>query len=74
MYSTYITCLTYHQNLKSDNSNLNVFIGEDLQNVLLLLNTGTPPLDDIRIRKTVIHAIDKDHLVRKELGGFTDPM
>ena len=60
-----------------DNKNdpsLNVFIGDDIMNVLLTLNTGKPPLDDIRVRKAIIHGIDKKLLVKKELGGFTDPV
>jgi ABC-type transport system substrate-binding protein len=58
---------------RMNNPNLNVFIGEEIQNVILILNTGTPPLDSIRIRKAIIHAIDKKYLVKKELGGFTEP-
>ncbi|KAL7490864.1 hypothetical protein ACHAWT_000376 [Skeletonema menzelii] len=53
---------------------LNVHVGEDIQNVVLLLNTATPPLDDIRVRKSIIHAINKSALVKKELGGFTEPV
>ena len=51
-----------------------MYIGDDIQNVVLLLNTARPPLDDIRVRKAIIHAIDKKALVKKELGGFTDPV
>lgn len=57
-----------------NNPSLNVHVGEDIQNVVLLLNTARPPLDDIRVRKAIIHAIDKKALVKKELGGFTDPV
>ena len=39
-----------------------------IQNVLLLLNSGKPPLDDISIRKTIIHAIDKSEIITRELG------
>mmetsp|Transcript_10549 Transcript_10549/g.25465 ORF Transcript_10549/g.25465 Transcript_10549/m.25465 type:complete len:297 (-) Transcript_10549:79-969(-) len=42
----------------------------DLQNVILLLNSGNPPFDDINVRKTVIHAINKNLIVRKELSGL----
>lgn len=57
-----------------DRPNLNVFIGEDVQNVVLLLNSLKPPLDDFRVRKAIIHAIDKKRLIEKELGGFLDPV
>ena len=40
-----------------------------LQNGMLILNTGKAPFDDINVRKTVIHAINKAALVEKELPG-----
>ena len=57
-----------------DRPDLNVFIGEDVQNVVLLLNSQRPPLDDFRVRKAIIHAIDKKHMIDKELGGFLTPV
>ena len=49
---------------------LQVFHSKDFQNVILLLNSGNPPLNDINLRKTIIHAIDKTAIVEKELGGL----
>ena len=46
---------------------IQVASSESIQNALLILNTGKAPLDDIRVRKTVIHGIDKAALVAKEL-------
>ena len=40
-----------------------------IQNTILILNTGKPPFDDINVRKTVIHAINKAAFVEKELPG-----
>ena len=57
-----------------DRPDLNVFIGEDIQNVVLLLNSQRPPLDDFRVRKAIIHAIDKKRMIDKELGGFLTPV
>jgi nickel transport system substrate-binding protein len=57
-----------------DDPNLNVYYGDDIQNAVLLLNTGRPPLDDINIRKTIIHGINKKRLINKELGGYLDPV
>lgn len=48
---------------------INVFVSEDLQNEVILLNSGKPPLDDIEIRKVVIHAINKAVIADNELGG-----
>ncbi len=40
---------------------------DPIQNAILILNTGQPPFDDINVRKTVIHAINKGALLEKEL-------
>jgi len=39
-----------------------------------LLNSQTPPLNDFRVRKAIIHAIDKKRMIDKELGGFLTPV
>ena len=57
-----------------DRPDLNVFIGEDVQNVVLLLNSQRLPLNDFRVRKAIIHAIDKKRMIDKELGGFLTPV
>jgi len=44
-----------------------VGLSNPIQNAMLILNTGNPPLDNINVRKTVIHAINKGALVEKEL-------
>merc|ERR1712176_1517589 len=50
--------------LDEDETNgLSVFHSDDMQNAILLLNSGKPPLDDITIRKTIIHAIDKKAVI-----------
>jgi ABC-type transport system substrate-binding protein len=53
-----------------ETNNLSVFYSEDIQNVIMLLNSGKPPLDDIELRKTIIHAIDKKTIIDTELGGI----
>lgn len=40
---------------------------DPIQTAMMILNTGAPPLDDINVRKTVIHAINKGNIVQKEL-------
>uniref|UniRef100_A0A7S4EEL3 Solute-binding protein family 5 domain-containing protein n=1 Tax=Pseudo-nitzschia australis TaxID=44445 RepID=A0A7S4EEL3_9STRA len=49
---------------------IQVFHSKDIQNVILLLNSGKPPLNDINLRKTIIHAIDKAAIVEEELAGL----
>jgi ABC-type transport system substrate-binding protein len=46
---------------------IQVGMGDAIQNAMLILNTGAPPLDDINVRKTVIHAINKGAIIEKEL-------
>ena len=49
---------------------IKVFHTEAIQNVIMLLNSGKPPLDDIKLRKIVIHAINKAAIVERELQGL----
>ena len=39
-----------------------------------MLNTGKAPLNDINVRKTVIHAIDKKKIIDYNLGGIYKPV
>ncbi len=59
---------------QDDAVDLSVFHTQDLQNVILLLNSGKAPLDDITLRKTIFHAIDKKRIIDKELGGLQRPV
>jgi len=47
-----------------------VFHTDDVQNVILLLNSGKAPLNDINLRKTIIHAINKQKIVQDDLAGL----
>jgi ABC-type transport system substrate-binding protein len=49
---------------------IDVFHSDDVQNVIIILNTGKPPLDDINVRKTIIHSINKAAIVQNELKGL----
>lgn len=55
-------------------NDLNVYHSDDIQNVILLLNSGKAPLDDINLRKTIIHAINKKTIIDNELGGLFKPV
>lgn len=57
-----------------DEPNLSVFHSGDIQNTILLLNSGKPPLDDITIRKAIIHSVNKIDIIDNELGGFERPV
>lgn len=60
------------QNDSELSERIGVGLSGDLQNVILLLNTGMPPFDDINVRKTVIHSINKAHIVETELSGLQE--
>jgi hypothetical protein len=55
-------------------SDLTVFRSEDLQNTLLLLSSGKAPLDDVRVRQSLMQSVDKSSLTRSVLGGFERPL
>jgi len=58
------------QNDASLQGKIEVFHSDAIQNVILLLNSGKPPLDDINVRKTIIHAVNKGQIVTNELQGL----
>ena len=47
---------------------------EDIQNVIMLLNSGKAPLDDVNLRRTIIHAINKAAIVNDDLAGLQKPV
>ena len=57
-----------------EGNDISVFHSDDIQNVIILLNSGKAPLDDINLRKTIIHAIDKKTIIKNELGGLFKPV
>ena len=58
----------------SSSNDLSVFHSDDIQNVIILLNSGKAPLDNIQLRKTIIHAIDKKKIIQDNLGGLFKPV
>lgn len=57
-----------------DDDGVDVWIGEAGANEYAwLLNTTAPPFDDIRVRRAMAHAIDKDFLVEQFRSGLTVP-
>eukprot|EP00937_MAST-01D_sp_MAST-1D-sp2_P000251 g251.t1 len=55
-------------------TNTKTYYTEAIQNVLLLLNSGAAPLNDIQVRKALIHAVDKMAFIDKELYGLQKPV
>ena len=48
---------------------INLFLNNQPQTLQMLVNTSRPPLDDIRIRRAIAYAVDKQALVEKNTGG-----
>jgi nickel transport system substrate-binding protein len=59
---------------EDETNSISVFHSDDIQNVIILLNSGKAPLDDINVRKTVIHAINKKKIIDDNLGGLFKPV
>ena len=59
---------------ENQTDDLSVIYSDDINNVLILLNSGKAPLDDINIRKTIIHAIDKKQIIDDQLSGIFKPV
>ena len=55
--------------LEEDDKLLSFFNSDEIQNVIMLWITSKTPLDDITLRKTIIHVIDKKAFNDKELGA-----
>ncbi|MDQ6941845.1 MAG: peptide ABC transporter substrate-binding protein [Candidatus Eremiobacteraeota bacterium] len=51
------------------NTDINVVLNDKPQTLQMLVNTSRPPLDDIRIRRGLAYAVDKQALVDKNTGG-----
>mmetsp|Transcript_77512 Transcript_77512/g.250795 ORF Transcript_77512/g.250795 Transcript_77512/m.250795 type:complete len:626 (-) Transcript_77512:457-2334(-) len=46
-----------------------VVMGPPLMNKIIVMNAGKPPTDDLELRKTIMHAVDKAAIVADELSG-----
>jgi peptide/nickel transport system substrate-binding protein len=59
-----------YKTLKAQPSkDMNLFLQDKPQTLQMLVNLSHPPLDDIRIRRAIAYATDKQALVDKNTGG-----
>ena len=49
-----------------------VVLTEAIQNRIVVLNTAKAPTDQLQIRKVIIHAVDRDAIIKKELAGLAE--
>ncbi|SDK09869.1 4-phytase / acid phosphatase/peptide/nickel transport system substrate-binding protein [Nonomuraea maritima] len=47
--------------------------GMSVSEYVFLLNTAAPPLDDVRVRRALAHALDRDTIIKTLRGGLTEP-
>merc|ERR1712038_789584 len=60
---------------QADHTNTHqVYLTEPLQNRIVIINTAKAPTDDIKVRKAMIHAVNKAAIVEKELGVLGRPV
>lgn len=53
--------------------NLTAVVGPTLYCVQIYLNYGRAPLDDVRVRQAINHAIDREALVKATMDGLAEP-
>ncbi|MGH7318497.1 MAG: ABC transporter substrate-binding protein [Candidatus Rokuibacteriota bacterium] len=51
-------------------SNLQVILGETTNDVILALNNSRKPFSDVRVRRAITHAINKEEIVKGAMFGF----
>mmetsp|Transcript_147830 Transcript_147830/g.411694 ORF Transcript_147830/g.411694 Transcript_147830/m.411694 type:complete len:526 (-) Transcript_147830:148-1725(-) len=51
-----------------------VLLTEPIQNRIVILNSARPPTDELSVRKTIIHAVNKAAIIDRELYGLADPV
>jgi peptide/nickel transport system substrate-binding protein len=49
---------------------LQVIVGQTTSDVILALNNAKKPYSDVRVRRALTHAIDKDEIVKATMFGF----
>ena len=55
------------------NPDINILAGVSSRYYYLAINLSNPPLDDVRIRKALNHAVDKETMARTIFMGYAEP-
>jgi peptide/nickel transport system substrate-binding protein len=56
------------------NSAVKVLLAPSDRTIFISLNTSKPPLNDVRVRQALNHAVDKNAIIQNVLFGAADPM
>jgi len=49
-------------------------IGKTMQNRMVVVNANKAPTNDLKLRKVIMHAVNKAAIIDKELYGFAEPV
>lgn len=53
---------------------LKVVVGRTEGETLLAINNSRPPFNDLRVRRAIAHAIDREAIIRGAMYGYGDPI
>jgi hypothetical protein len=54
----------------TDSGTFNVVMTPVLMHTLIIINSGKAPTDSIKLRKAIIHGVDKASIIQNEFGGI----
>ena len=57
-----------------DDPQFKVVIGATAGKLIMAINNRAPPFDDVRVRRAISHAIDRDAIIDGALFGFGEPI
>merc|ERR1711971_434486 len=55
-------------------ASFHVFLGPPIMNRIVIINSNKAPTDDLKLRKVIMHAVNKAAIIDKELYGLAEPI
>mmetsp|Transcript_35396 Transcript_35396/g.64807 ORF Transcript_35396/g.64807 Transcript_35396/m.64807 type:complete len:724 (-) Transcript_35396:68-2239(-) len=60
--------------MNEHSADFHVFLGPPIMNRIIIMNANKPPTDDLKLRKVIMHAINKAAIIDKEFAGMEQPV